>query len=60
MFMDAQAVARDAGLRYVDDRLPGIRRLRRGRSFAYVRADGKPVRDVGDLQRIRALAIPPA
>ena len=58
--MDSQAVARDAGLRYVDDRMPGIRRVRRGRSFSYVRADGHPVRDEGELQRIRALAIPPA
>jgi DNA topoisomerase I len=58
--MDSQAVARDAGLRYVDDRIPGIRRVRRGRSFAYVHADGRPVRDEAELQRIRALAIPPA
>jgi DNA topoisomerase-1 len=58
--MDAQAVARDAGLRYVDDRVPGIQRRRRGRSFAYYYADGKPVRDEAELGRIRALAVPPA
>ncbi|MBV8345416.1 MAG: DNA topoisomerase IB [Candidatus Eremiobacteraeota bacterium] len=58
--MDAQAVARDAGLRYLDDRLPGIRRRRHGRSFKYVHADGRPVRDEAELRRIRALAIPPA
>lgn len=58
--MDAQAVAREAGLRYVDDRVPGIRRLRRGRTFSYVHADGKPVRNEDELQRIRSLAIPPA
>jgi DNA topoisomerase I len=58
--MDAQAAARDAGLRYVDDRIPGIRRRSRGRSFAYFYADGKPVRDEAELRRIRALAVPPA
>ncbi len=58
--MDAQAAARDAGLRYVDDRIPGIRRRRCGGSFAYFYADGKPVHDAGELRRIRALAVPPA
>jgi len=58
--MDAQAAAREAGLRYVDDRRPGITRRRRGRSFAYFHSDGKPVRGESDLARIRGLAIPPA
>jgi DNA topoisomerase-1 len=58
--MDAQAAAREAGLRYVDDRRPGITRRRRGQHFAYFHSDGKPVRDEGELARIRGLAIPPA
>jgi DNA topoisomerase I len=58
--MDAQAAAREAGLRYIDDRHPGIRRRRHGRHFAYYYSDGKPVRDEKELARIRALAIPPA
>jgi DNA topoisomerase-1 len=49
-----------AHLRYVDDRDPGLRRLRHGRSFRYVDAAGRPVRDPATLRRIRALAIPPA
>ncbi|HEU0034124.1 MAG TPA: DNA topoisomerase IB, partial [Kofleriaceae bacterium] len=40
--------------------MPGIRRLKRGRGFRYVSADGKAVRDPATLSRIRALAIPPA
>lgn len=52
--------AREAGLRYVSDRIPGIRRVRRGKHFAYIAADGKPIRDEGELQRIRSLAVPPA
>jgi DNA topoisomerase-1 len=49
-----------AGLRYVSDARPGIRRKRSGRHFRYVGADGQPIRDPAVLQRIKALAIPPA
>src|SRR5437870_13832181 len=52
--------AKSAGLRYVDHSQPGFSRLRRGRSFEYLRPTGKPLKSPRDLQRIRALAIPPA
>lgn len=52
--------AADAGLHYVSDEEPGIRRKRAGRGFAYERADGKPVRDQATLLRIKHLVIPPA
>ncbi|HEV8112455.1 MAG TPA: DNA topoisomerase IB [Planctomycetota bacterium] len=52
--------ARSAGLRYVSDLATGIRRVRAGRGFRYVDAEGKPVRNRAELERIRALAIPPA
>jgi DNA topoisomerase-1 len=48
-----------AGLRYVTDTAPGIRRRRRGRGFAYTRPDGAPLRDPAELERIRKLVIPP-
>jgi DNA topoisomerase I len=51
--------AHAAGLRYVTDTAPGIRRQRRGRGFAYVRPDGAPLRDAAELERIRKLVIPP-
>jgi DNA topoisomerase-1 len=57
---DPSRAAKAAGLRYVHDDMPGISRVRKGKGFAYVRPDGKPVRRSGDLKRIRALAIPPA
>src|SRR5919204_1216431 len=47
-------------LRRIDCSEPGIRRVRRGRGFSYVGADGAPIRDREVLERIRALAIPPA
>ena len=52
--------ARAAGLRYVSDLTPGIRRRRAGRRFAYVGVDGRPIRDPHALARIKRLAIPPA
>jgi len=58
--VDAQAAAREAGLRYVEDRRPGITRRRRGKHFDYFHPDGSPVRDDAELRRIKALAIPPA
>ena len=49
-----------AGLRYVDDAGPGIRRrLVRGK-FAYFDASGQRIRDAREIARIQALAIPPA
>lgn len=56
----AQEAAEIAGLRHVSDEAPGIRRIRRGRLFRYVRPGGEPVRDAATLERIRKLAIPPA
>jgi DNA topoisomerase I len=55
-----RAEVREAGLVYVSDAQPGIRRLRRGKGFGYRDAAGQPVRDRAELARIRALAIPPA
>jgi DNA topoisomerase-1 len=52
--------ARVAGLRYVSDTRPGIRRKRAGRGFSYTSPDGARIRDAEVLSRIRSLAIPPA
>lgn len=51
--------AEAAGLRYVTDAAPGIRRQRRGRGFAYFDANGEVIRDKAELERIRKLVIPP-
>jgi DNA topoisomerase-1 len=48
------------GLTYVSDHDPGIRRERSKLGFDYRHPDGEPVSDPGTLDRIRALAIPPA
>jgi DNA topoisomerase I len=57
---DGVGAARAAGLRYVSDSAAGIRRKRSGKGFTYIAPDGAPVRQKERLNRIRALAIPPA
>jgi DNA topoisomerase-1 len=52
--------AREAGLWYVSDRTPGMRRLRTHNGFRYRTAGGKALRDRKQLARIRSLVIPPA
>lgn len=57
---DPAEAAQEAGLVYTTDQEPGIRRVRKGKGFAYVGPDDKPMTDASTLDRIRALAIPPA
>jgi DNA topoisomerase-1 len=52
--------AKDAGLRYVSDESPGIRRISSGKGFAYIAPSGKRVTDSETIARIKSLAIPPA
>lgn len=52
--------AKDAGLRYVSHRGPGITRRQTADGFAYTRPDGMPVTDEKTHARIRGLALPPA
>jgi len=54
------AAAKIAGLRYVTDRMPGIRRVGAGKTFRYFGPDGRLVRDPATLARIKSLVIPPA
>ena len=57
---EAAQMAIDAGLIYVTDAEPGIRRLRSGKGFRYVTPENRKLAAVKDLKRIAALAIPPA
>jgi len=52
--------ARRVGLKYVTAGELGIARRRRGKGFVYLDAHGKVIRDASTLERINALAIPPA
>jgi len=58
--VDPAESARAAGLRYVTDLRPGIRRKRAGKTFTYLSSDGHTIRDPEMIGRIKRLAIPPA
>ncbi|WP_448204828.1 DNA topoisomerase IB [Azospirillum sp. sgz302134] len=57
---DPKEAAACAGLAYVSDEEPGIRRRRAGKGFSYKWPDGRTVTEEDTLERIRKLAIPPA
>jgi DNA topoisomerase I len=57
---EAAQMAIEAGLVYVSDAEPGIRRLRAGRGFRYVTPENQRLAAAKDLKRIASLAIPPA
>src|SRR5947208_6487838 len=54
-----EAAAR-AGLRYVTDGVPGIRRQRVGRGWIFFAPDGLRIKDVAERARIEGLVVPPA
>lgn len=54
------SAARAAGLRWVDDSKPGIRRTGKPGAFRYIAPDGRRITDAQTLERIRGLVIPPA
>jgi DNA topoisomerase-1 len=58
--VDPSESAEEAGLRYVSDSTPGIRRRRAGKGFIYLDSSGRRITDRATLARIRSIAIPPA
>ena len=60
IIVEPAKAARAAGLRYISDDIPGIRRQLVGDDWVYLNVDGAPLTDEAELQRIRSLAIPPA
>jgi len=52
--------AKAAGLRYVSDSMPGIKRFRKGRGFVYIGVDAQVVLDKAAIKRFKSLVIPPA
>lgn len=56
---DYSKAAKVADLVYVNDKIPGINRLKKGKGFVYI-YDSKPLKEKAEIERIRKLAIPPA
>ena len=57
---DGPETAKEAGLRYVTDARPGIRREKHGDGFTYFKPGGERIEEERTLERIRSLGIPPA
>ena len=57
---DPQDAAREAGLVYVNDDMPGITRQRSGKGFSYRGPDRRVITDTAERKRLAALGIPPA
>ena len=61
--VDALAVetlAGELGLKLGDQNQLTIRRIKRGKKYAFVRANGTPVKHAGTIKRLNAMAMPPA
>jgi DNA topoisomerase I len=61
VFVDPVESAKAAGLRYVTDDAPGIRRRRCGKKgFCYLDTKGRTIKEPKEIERFKKLAIPPA
>ncbi len=53
-------MATELGLTLGDQQELTIRRVKRGKAYSFVRANGTPVKDTGTIQRLKSMAMPPA
>ena len=57
---DPELHAVEAGLRYITDDRPGVRRRRAGKGFSYIAPDGTRITGADRIVWFKGLAIPPA
>ena len=57
---DPELHAEEAGLRYITDDGPGVRRRRAGKGFSYIGPDDERITDADRIAWFKGLAIPPA
>src|ERR1700732_5362630 len=55
-----ETLAREMGLKLGDQNQLTIRRIKRGKSYSFVRANGPPIRHTGTIKRLHSMAVPPA
>ncbi|WP_349370935.1 DNA topoisomerase IB [Salinarimonas sp.] len=58
--VDPVDAAQSAGLTYVQDDEPGIRRRKSGKGFTFLDPKGRTITDPDELRRLKSLAVPPA
>jgi len=55
-----ETLARELGLKLGEQNELTIRRIKRGKGYAFVRANGAHIRDAKTIRRLHAMAVPPA
>jgi DNA topoisomerase-1 len=55
-----ESLAQELGLKLGDQNELTIRRIKRGKGYSFVRANGTPIRDPGTIKRLNSMAVPPA
>src|ERR1700677_4131874 len=55
-----EALAGELGLKLGDQNELTIRRIKRGKNYSFIRANGTAIRHVGTIRRLNRMAVPPA
>ena len=55
-----ESMAQELGLKLGDQNELTIRRIKRGKNYSFVRANGTPIRHTGTIKRLNSMAVPPA
>src|SRR5580692_10904634 len=55
-----ETLAKGLGLTIGDQNELTIRRIKRGKNYSFVRANGTPIRHTGTIKRLHSMAVPPA
>jgi DNA topoisomerase I len=55
-----EALAKELGLKLGEQTELTIRRIKRGKSYSFIRANGTTIRHAGTIRRLHAMAVPPA
>src|ERR1700710_294066 len=55
-----EELAQELGLKLGDQKELTIRRVTRGKTYSFVRANGTPIRHTGTIKRLNSMAVPPA
>jgi DNA topoisomerase-1 len=55
-----ESLAQELGLKLGDQNELTIRRVKRGKNYSFVRANGTPIKHIGTIKRLNSMAVPPA
>ena len=58
--ISVESLAQEQGLKLGDQNQLTIRRVKRGKSYSFIRANGTAIRHVGTIKRLHSMAVPPA